>query len=224
MGKMPMNTPVVTGAVPSASMKSAGFGFEYPDGLSVVQYPLYSRVPLAAGVAVNELDTFIGTGVQPGTAVARTDVDSNVTQPFQLPQDWFYAVHGFTVRLIQPAIATSVDTDLLGFQNGIAQLIIGESNPYTLPISSAGGGGGFSGIGQGVAGSAGTALLQNGNGSINDYFRLMWEYGLSWPIDGGNNFNIKLKWSVNGTGYTPVVACYVLVTIYGFAAVPPDSL
>ena len=223
----PQNQAVVTNQTPDAPMKNLGFGFQVPDGWSVMRFPLYSRVPLAAGVAHTEVSTFIGTGVS-GT-IPRSDVDSNVTQARQLPQNWYYSAHSMSVKFVPTAIATSIDTDYLGFANGIATLIIQNAKVCQMPIFSCGGMGGWSGIGQGVTGSGGTALLQNGNASVDDVYRFPWEYGLSWPIDGGAMFDVQLKWGIGGAGgtttpYTPVNTVYAWVILDGFLAAPPDSI
>lgn len=196
-GMFPVKAPRQS-ALPSVQARSGG---QVPDALRGDDQPLYDRQIITAATYRDFLFFNLGQG----GAANRGYPDTNVPQPNKLPGEFTFSIRGI-------AVAMDLDVpeeDLLAISRAIVVIYKNDNRRFQLRVSKVGGGGGFSGIGQGAALPA---LVQNGTPHTGDFYKLK-----SWiPLQAEDNFNVRLEWSEPGQ----VIANDVTVEIilYGMVA------
>lgn len=144
-------------ALPRQKIQSGG---EIPDGIRGDDQPLYDRQIVPAGTVLNQLFFF-----NLGHNGLRSWADTNCPQPNRVPGEFVVSVSGFAVRVLDnPALA-----DFFLLNQGLFVFNKNNSRRFQMRMSALGGGGGFSGLGQGAVLPV---LIQNGPPSPNDYYRL----------------------------------------------------
>lgn len=159
--------------------------------------PIYDRQTIPGGTPVSKFLFF-----NIGQTAGRTFIDTNLPQPNKLPGELSFTVQGFGVAT-ELGISSA---DLALFQRALFRLTKNRSRRFELRVSRLGGGGGFSGVGQGAVTDA---ILQNGPASPNDHYVLK-----SWiPYQAEDPIGVELLWSTPVTFSTAIV---IETTLYGF--------
>lgn len=165
-------------AVPRQNVTSGG---EIIDALRADDQPLFDRRRIVGGVGGSTFRQILFFAQ--GHVGNRSWPDTNVPQANKLPGELAQSIRGISVSILDdPTRAQYFD-----FGRAIGVLYKARNRRFLLRSSALGGGGGFSGIGQGAAEPL---LIQNGPPSINDYYRL-WS---SIPLQANDNFNFALEW------------------------------
>lgn len=192
---VPVQKPIV-GSMPTKQLASGG---EVPDGLRIDDQPLFDRQVFTPGVYRQML--FFNLGQNNG----RTIADTNVRTPNRIPGEFTFSTRGVAVNIWDdPSRA-----DFFQVSRGVAVLKKSQNERFVLRVPRVGGGGGFSGIGQG---QDALLVIQNGTPSANDFYRLR----SFIPYQAEDAFGFVLMFP--GAGITLVANTTIEVCLYGMRA------
>jgi len=193
---VPVQKPIV-GAMPTKALASGG---EVPDGLRIDDQPLYDRQVIPAGAGIRQI-LFFNLGQNNG----RTIADTNVRTPNRIPGEFTFSTRGVAVNIWDDPVRV----DFFQVCQAVGVLKKSQNERFILRVPRIGGGGGFSGIGQG---EDEPLVIQNGTPSANDFYRLR----SFIPYQAEDAFGFALVFP--GAGITLANDTTIEVCLYGMRA------